>query len=546
MAEGRMNLAALQQRDPYITEIIDTASQVALYSFSSVANEWEKTSIEGSLFLYQRSAAPTHGFMILNRLGLKNLIEPISKELEFQQQDPFLLYRNAKAIYGIWFYDKEECTRIGQVHYSFLQQVIDTKKAKEGARDIIAPKTESVVSALAMGNRNVDIMQLLSKAQHEYDKCKVPGGDPKPFIDNPNASATKTSNLIKPKPLKIPGAGPEEEDTDPSQLATTPTASLTLETLFRTASLQQTQQQADLPNIPKTSQFHRSMSVTDAERQMTSQPTSEDTFPPLLRHIMSSSSMVEDIERQQYVDPAGPDSSHVSSVAEDPNISRKGGRGEAKHSKPHGGDGKKSPRGGRSDLRDKHQGGGDAESMDVIKQLLSSGSKQRQTVSPGVKPPKSVSPAIKSVSPTALTAELDQVHIGGELLTPAALEQKAASISSLPDMAPAGSALPQGAAAPMGSDVLLTPMAFAKVPLPGAKASPGPVAPLNTTTVSDDSNPLDRSGGSSSSESIPVAALTKEQLHQAMLYLLKNDPNFLNILHEGYLSSLKELAGSRP
>ncbi len=40
MAENRMNLAALQQRDPYITGIVDTASQVALYSFSSKTNEW--------------------------------------------------------------------------------------------------------------------------------------------------------------------------------------------------------------------------------------------------------------------------------------------------------------------------------------------------------------------------------------------------------------------------------------------------------------------------------------------------------------------------
>ena len=39
-AENRMNLAALQQRDPYITDIVDTASQVALYSFNPKSNEW--------------------------------------------------------------------------------------------------------------------------------------------------------------------------------------------------------------------------------------------------------------------------------------------------------------------------------------------------------------------------------------------------------------------------------------------------------------------------------------------------------------------------
>jgi len=35
--------------------------------------------------------------MIINRLGLNDLIEPINKQLEFQLQDPFLLYRTAKG-----------------------------------------------------------------------------------------------------------------------------------------------------------------------------------------------------------------------------------------------------------------------------------------------------------------------------------------------------------------------------------------------------------------------------------------------------------------
>ncbi|KAI0221834.1 hypothetical protein LSAT2_026905 [Lamellibrachia satsuma] len=52
----RMNLSTLKQRDPFITAIVDTASQVALYSFSSKANEWEKTDIEGTLFVYSSYA----------------------------------------------------------------------------------------------------------------------------------------------------------------------------------------------------------------------------------------------------------------------------------------------------------------------------------------------------------------------------------------------------------------------------------------------------------------------------------------------------------
>ena len=50
-AEGRMNLSALQQRDPYITDIVDTASQVALYSFSSKTNEWVSNSLKAVMSL---------------------------------------------------------------------------------------------------------------------------------------------------------------------------------------------------------------------------------------------------------------------------------------------------------------------------------------------------------------------------------------------------------------------------------------------------------------------------------------------------------------
>ncbi|XP_046581584.1 mRNA-decapping enzyme 1B-like isoform X2 [Haliotis rubra] len=187
MAESRMNLATLQQRDPYITEIADTASQVALYSFSSKSNEWEKTSIEGSLFVYKRSATPLQGFMILNRLGLNNLIEPITKDLEFQVQDPFLLYRNAKNIYGIWFYEKDECARIGNLMNKFLHVAVG--KADQGIK-VPAPVqkapepvdlTKQMIGrdkppGTQPGEGQVDIMQMLTKAQSEYVKAKgAPG-----------------------------------------------------------------------------------------------------------------------------------------------------------------------------------------------------------------------------------------------------------------------------------------------------------------------------------------------------------------------------------
>lgn len=39
-----ISLAALQRQDPYIKNIVDVASQVALYTFNNRANEWVRLS----------------------------------------------------------------------------------------------------------------------------------------------------------------------------------------------------------------------------------------------------------------------------------------------------------------------------------------------------------------------------------------------------------------------------------------------------------------------------------------------------------------------
>ena len=44
-----------------------------------------------------RSACPIHGMMILNKQALENWVEPITDQLEFQIQTPFLLYRSGKS-----------------------------------------------------------------------------------------------------------------------------------------------------------------------------------------------------------------------------------------------------------------------------------------------------------------------------------------------------------------------------------------------------------------------------------------------------------------
>ncbi|XP_063796878.1 mRNA-decapping enzyme 1A isoform X2 [Pseudophryne corroboree] len=156
-----MSLAALRHNDPYISGIVDVTGQVALYSFSAKANEWEKTEIEGTLFVYTRSASPQHGFTIMNRLNMHNLVEPINKDLEFQLHEPFLLYRNASlSIYSIWFYDENDCQRIAKL----MTQVVHLESER------MKNRKQSPVSMNGCLARPIDILEMLSKAKNEYEK----------------------------------------------------------------------------------------------------------------------------------------------------------------------------------------------------------------------------------------------------------------------------------------------------------------------------------------------------------------------------------------
>ena len=120
------------QVDPYIVSIEGHSGQVALYKFNGGKQDWEKTQVEGTLFVYQREADPQYGFTIMNRLSMNNLVEPVTKDLDFQLQTPFLLYRNhANDIFGIWFYEQAECERVGKKIEELVKVVTEEKKMKQ-------------------------------------------------------------------------------------------------------------------------------------------------------------------------------------------------------------------------------------------------------------------------------------------------------------------------------------------------------------------------------------------------------------------------------
>ncbi|KAM8799598.1 mRNA-decapping enzyme 1A [Eudromia elegans] len=222
-AGQEMSLAALKRHDPFITSIADVTGQVALYSFSAKDNEWEKTDIEGTLFVYKRSASPYHGFTIVNRLNMHNLVEPVNKDLEFQLHEPFLLYRNASlSIYSIWFYDKNDCHRIAKLMAKVVEQ--EAQRSQQVCQDRKSPSRPNGCSE----NRPIDILEMLSKAKDEYERNQI-----------------SDLNIVSSSGMQQNTSPPKSESTETSEQATAlqmqdqPLQSrqkhLTLEELFGTS-----------------------------------------------------------------------------------------------------------------------------------------------------------------------------------------------------------------------------------------------------------------------------------------------------------------------
>lgn len=195
--ELRMNVAALKRVDPYVKDILETATHVALYTFNGDENEWEKTNIEGALFVYSRNGEPYNSILIMNRLNTSNLVEPVAQGLDLQLQAPFLLYRNSRSnIYGIWFYDKEECIRIANTINTLLKESEENRKVNN-------KPAVKLKKAAGSSINNVDIFSMLSKAQENFNTSRGSGGGG--GIDPGNMIAGSKSPLVTPTTDNISG-----------------------------------------------------------------------------------------------------------------------------------------------------------------------------------------------------------------------------------------------------------------------------------------------------------------------------------------------------
>ncbi|NWV28038.1 DCP1B enzyme, partial [Origma solitaria] len=227
------------------------------------------------LFIF-RSASPRHGFTIMNRLSMENRTEPITKDLDFQLQDPFLLYRNARlSIYGIWFYDKEECQRIAELMKNLTQQ--EQFKAQQGTGAGVSPMLMN-----SANNKEVDILRMLTKAKDEYTKCKT-CSEPKQITSS--SAIYNNPNLIKPIPVK-PSENQHQRISQQSKNADPEPQHLSLTALFGKqdkADVSEALPKQHQESLPVRQAVVRSLSYEEPSRHS---PSAERQLCPAIQKLM--------------------------------------------------------------------------------------------------------------------------------------------------------------------------------------------------------------------------------------------------------------------
>lgn len=123
-ARKEANLRLLQRSmDRSISNILGSATHVVLYEFSQDSQTWEKSNVEGSMFLAIRPSG--YLLAILNRNSRDNYPIELSADFQLQHSDPYLIFRQQQngttIIRGIWFPNAAERVSMNDM----LQMVLE-------------------------------------------------------------------------------------------------------------------------------------------------------------------------------------------------------------------------------------------------------------------------------------------------------------------------------------------------------------------------------------------------------------------------------------
>ncbi|KAJ9192252.1 hypothetical protein DTO166G4_6294 [Paecilomyces variotii] len=116
-----LNLSVLRRHDPAISSILSLAPYAVVYIFSPSTRQWEKSGIEGSMFVCQLTQGDIgeerYSVFVLNRRGLNNFDVDLTDGENVEITDEYVILKtdetdenggggNESRIYGLWIYSE--------------------------------------------------------------------------------------------------------------------------------------------------------------------------------------------------------------------------------------------------------------------------------------------------------------------------------------------------------------------------------------------------------------------------------------------------------
>jgi hypothetical protein len=110
-----LNLAVLRSHFPDIEAILSIAPYVVVYCWQNETSQWEKSGVEGSLFVCRlapdQQAEPfgsmRFSVVVLNRRGLDNFLAPLESSEDVEITEEYVILNAADNVYGLWIYAEE-------------------------------------------------------------------------------------------------------------------------------------------------------------------------------------------------------------------------------------------------------------------------------------------------------------------------------------------------------------------------------------------------------------------------------------------------------
>lgn len=175
-----LNVSVLQRYLPSVQAILSIAANAVVYAFDPDASSWDKSGIEGTLFVCTQSPVPGTRqpracVFVLNRRALDNLIVDLARVSHVEISGELVMlkvddggWQQGDKVVGLWIHNDEDDTR--QINGAMIQETwkvarstgpLDEKQGPEAAPDAAS---DAGAGTKAVGKR-VSMRDLFA-AQH--------------------------------------------------------------------------------------------------------------------------------------------------------------------------------------------------------------------------------------------------------------------------------------------------------------------------------------------------------------------------------------------